>query len=104
VIFSPDGTQLLSSSSNGLVAVWDASTMTPTSTIALPQAATASGAFLPDGHTARFLDWYSGTAYDWDMTSASAVEFACRTVGRDLTREEWTEHFGGLPFRETCPQ
>jgi WD40 repeat protein len=104
VIFSPDGTRLLSSSPNGLVAVWDARTVTPMSTIALPRAASASGAFLPDGRTARFLDWYAGTAYDWDLSTESAVAFACRAVGRDLTREEWGEHFGDLPFRETCPQ
>lgn len=103
VIFSPDGTRLLSSSPNGLVAVWDSETVTPTSTIALPQASAASGAFLPDGRTARFVDWFSGVAYDWDLSTDSAVEFACRAVGRDLTREEWTENFGDLPYRETCP-
>jgi hypothetical protein len=43
-------------------------------------------------------------AYDLDLSSDSAIEFACRAVGRDLTREEWTEHFGDLPFHETCPQ
>ena len=89
---------------HGLVAVWDAGTVTPTSTIALPLAVAASGAFLPDGRTARFLDWFTGTAYDWDLSTDSAVEFACRAVGRDLTREEWTENFGDLPYRETCPQ
>ncbi|WP_299922429.1 BTAD domain-containing putative transcriptional regulator [uncultured Nocardioides sp.] len=104
VIFSPDGTRLLSSSPNGLVAVWDAGTVTPTSTIALPLAVAASGAFLPDGRTARFLDWSTGMAYDWDLSTDSAVEFACRAVGRDLTREEWTENFGDLAYRETCPQ
>ena len=104
VIFSPDGSRLLTSSPNGLVAVWDAETVTPISTMALPMASTASGAFLPDGRTTRFLDWFSGMAYDWDLSTDSAVEFACRAVGRDLTREEWTENFGDLPFRETCPQ
>jgi len=104
VVFSPDGTQLLSSSPNGLVAVWDASTVTPTYSMALPQAGSASGAFLPDGRTARFLDWYGAVAYDWDLSSASAVAFACGAVGRDLTREEWIANFGDLPYRETCPQ
>ena len=36
VVFSPDGTQLLSSSPNGLVAVWDAATGTPTATLVVP--------------------------------------------------------------------
>ncbi|RYC00912.1 hypothetical protein EUA07_12970 [Nocardioides ganghwensis] len=104
VVFSPDGTQLLSSSPNGLVAVWDAATVTPVATLVGPEASVLTGAFLPDGRTARILDWGTGLAYDWDLSRESAVEFACRAVGRDLTSAEWTEHFGDLPFRETCPQ
>ena len=104
VVFSPDGTQLLSSSPNGLVAVWDAATGAPTATLVVPGSSQLSGGFLPDGRTARLLDWGTGMAYDWDLSMSRAVEFACRAVGRDLTREEWTEHFGDLPFRETCPQ
>ena len=89
VIFSPDGTRLLSSSPNGLVAVWDAGTVTPTSTIALPLAVAASGAFLPDGRTARFLDWFTGMAYDWDLSTDSAVEFS-------LPRGRSRPHAGGV--------
>jgi DNA-binding SARP family transcriptional activator/WD40 repeat protein len=104
VVFSPDGTQLLTSSPNGLVAVWDAATVTPTATLVVPASSALTGAFLRDGRTARVLDWGTGMAYDWDLSRESAVEFACRAVGRDLTRGEWAEHFGDLPFRETCPQ
>ena len=104
VVFSPDGTKLLSSSPNGVVTVWDAATVTPTSTLVVPAASTLTAAFLPDGETARFMPWDTGVAYDWDLSRDSAVEFACRAVGRDLTRAEWAEHFGDLPYRETCPQ
>jgi DNA-binding SARP family transcriptional activator/WD40 repeat protein len=104
VVFSPDGTRLLTSSPNGLVAVWDATTVTPTTTLAVPGSSSLTSAFLPDGGTARILDWGSGMAYDWELSRESAVEFACRAVGRDLTREEWAEHFGDLPFRAACPQ
>jgi hypothetical protein len=84
--------------------VWDAATVTPVATLVGPEASVLTGAFLPDGRTARILDWGTGLAYDWDLSRESAVEFACRAVGRDLTSAEWTEHFGDLPFRETCPQ
>ena len=104
IVFSPDGTRLLSSSPNGVVTVWDAATATPTATLVVPGSSSLSGSFLADGRTARILEWGSGQAYDWDLSRDSAVEFACRAVGRDLTREEWTEHFGDLPFRATCPQ
>ena len=104
VIFSPDGRQLLTSSPNGLVAVWDADTVTRSTTLAVPGSSLLSSAFLPDGRTVRILDWTTGRAHDWDLSGDSGVDFACRAVGRDLTREEWAEHFGDLPFRETCPQ
>ena len=101
---SPDGTRLLTSSPNGLVAVWDAATVTPVATLVVPASSVLSGAFLQGGRSARILDWETGVAYDWDLSMDSAVAFACRAVGRDLTRAEWTEHFGDLPFRTTCPQ
>ena len=104
VVFSPDGTQLLSSSPNGLVAVWDAATGTPTATLVVPESSQLTGAFIAGGRTARLMDWGTGITYDWDLSRTSAVEFACHAVGRDITREEWTEHFGDLPFRTTCPQ
>ncbi|HSF37083.1 MAG TPA: BTAD domain-containing putative transcriptional regulator [Nocardioides sp.] len=104
VVFSADGSQLLTTSPNGLAVVWDAATLTPSGTLVLPWTSGLSGALLADGRTARILDWSTGRAYDWDLTGEGAVEFACRAVGRDLTREEWTENFGDLPFRETCPQ
>lgn len=104
IVFSPDGTQLLSSSPNGLVAVWDAATGTPTATLVVPESSQLTGAFLPDGGTARLMDWGTGIAHDWPLSRTSAVEFACRAVGREITREEWIEHFGDLHFRETCPQ
>lgn len=104
VVFSPDGTQLLSSSPNGLVALWDVATGTPTATLDVPESSQLTGAFSADGRTARLMDWGTGIAYDWDLSRTSAVEFACKAVGRDITPEEWTEHFGDLPFRATCPQ
>ena len=85
-------------------ALWDAATGTPSATIVVPGSSQLSGGFLADGRTARILYWGTGLAHDWDMSPDSAVEFACRAVGRDLTREEWVEHFADLTFRTTCPQ
>ncbi|WP_191278919.1 nSTAND1 domain-containing NTPase [Nocardioides flavus (ex Wang et al. 2016)] len=104
VVFSPDGTKLLTSSPNGLVGVWDAASATPVATLAVPDASSLTGAILPGGRTARILDWSTRRVVEWDLSRDSAVEFACRAVGRDLTRAEWAEHFGDLAFRETCPQ
>lgn len=42
--------------------------------------------------------------YEWDPSARRALEFACRAAGRDLTEEEWAEHFPGQPLRSVCPQ
>lgn len=31
------------------------------------------------------------------------IELACRTVGRNLTRDEWRTYIGAEPYRATCP-
>ena len=44
----------------------------------------------------------------WHMarTEDAAVrgEQACTAAGRNLSREEWSEHLGAEPYRRTCPQ
>lgn len=104
LVYSADGSRLLASSPNGLVAVWDADSVVPTATLAVPEASALTAAFLANGRSARILDWDTGTAYDWDLSMQDAIEFACRAVGRGFTRDEWRQHFGDLAFQETCAQ
>ena len=104
LVYSADGSRLLASSPNGLVAVWDADSVVPTATLAVPEGSALTAAFLANGRSARILDWDTGTAYDWDLSMQDAIEFACRAVGRGFTRDEWRQHFGDLAFQETCAQ
>jgi hypothetical protein len=40
-----------------------------------------------------------------DLVRASdLIADACSKLDRNLTREEWSNFLGALPYRETCPQ
>lgn len=102
VSFSPDGSQAVSAAMDGTVVIWDV----PTGQIAGRVNIGGMGSapvFLPDG---RILipPWGADPAvYLWDPSTARAVAFVCQAAGRDLTHDEWGEHFGTVPQREICP-
>ncbi len=103
VSFSPDATRFLTTSPNGTVALWDATTVLPLATLVVPEATTLTGAFRPDGRSARLMDWSDGSAYTWELDLDHAVEFACQAAGRNFTQEEWRTHFGSRPYVRLCP-
>jgi hypothetical protein len=43
------------------------------------------------------------TARLWNLRLDELVELACRTVGRNLTKEEWAQYMGDQPYQKTCP-
>ena len=46
---------------------------------------------------------YDKTARLWNLRLDELVELACRTAGRNLTKEEWAQYLGNRPYRKTCP-
>jgi hypothetical protein len=45
-----------------------------------------------------------GNVYTWDTRPEYAVEFACRTAGRDMTADEWRTYVGSGARISVCPQ
>ncbi len=45
-----------------------------------------------------------GTVRLWRLSPQDLLELACKTAGRNLTREEWRQHVGQSPYQVTCPQ
>ncbi len=102
VSFSPDGSQLLTTSPGGLAVLWDVASPTPVARMQVPGTAVITGAFEPDGEAVRLLDWSSGDVVVWELDFDHAVDFACQVAGRSFTRDEWREHFGDEEYRQTC--
>ena len=40
----------------------------------------------------------------WNLRLDELVELACRTAGRNLTREQWNQYLPGQAYRKTCEQ
>ena len=67
---------------------------------------------LTDTGEVRDLAWDHQGVWVVDETSArrhainteQLVSTACALAGRDLTREEWAQFVGDLPYQPTCPQ
>jgi WD40 repeat protein len=101
IAYSPDGAQILTSSGDGSVSLWDASSGRLSARLPI-EPYTVGATFLPDGHTARIVGWYSGATYDWNTEIDSALDFACTVVGREFTAQEWTDSFGDRPYQRVC--
>jgi WD40 repeat protein len=43
-----------------------------------------------------------GTVRLWDLRIEKLLDLACRTAGRDLTGEEWSQYLGETEYRSTC--
>lgn len=101
--FSPDGTRLVTAADDGTVVLWETRTARQLGRVTLPTPGLVSAEFRPDG-TLLIVPWGPEAAvYVWDPSPERAAAFACRVVGREITEQEWRDHFGDRPYRAVCP-
>lgn len=101
--FSPDGARLVTAADDGTVVLWDTGTATQLGRVTLPTPGLVSAEFRPDG-TVLIVPWGPEAAvYVWDPSPERAADFACRVVGREMTQQEWRDHFGDRPYQDPCP-
>ncbi|GAA2149976.1 hypothetical protein GCM10009844_30330 [Nocardioides koreensis] len=100
--YSPDGSRIVTAGLDGTVALWDAEAGTLLSRVEIEGRPFVGVAFLPDGRSARAVEWGTGRTWIWDLSARSALYYACRAAGRELTLEEWREHFGDRPYERVC--
>ncbi len=100
--YSPDGSRILTSGLDGTVALWDASEGTLLGRITVEGRPYTGVGFTPDGRSARIVEWFTGRVWTWPLEVDRALAYACRAAGRELTEEEWRDHFGSRPYVHVC--
>jgi WD40 repeat protein len=101
ISFSPDGSALATSGSDGTTALWD---VRSGKQIGVPLTSPPSPgvvAFAPTGHTLATV-FQDGTVLLWDVAPASWLKRACAVAGRRLTQQEWQEFLPGRPYQPSC--
>lgn len=118
--FSPDSRWLVTGALDQSARLWDLTAADPSAdAITLDAPAAANVAFSQDG---RYLAltiteiksnpfspdgrWFATADQEpvvYHMQMDELTTLACRTAGRNLTPDEWTQTFGTEPFHKTCP-
>ena len=100
--YSDDGSRIVTTGEDGSVVLWDGVTGELLGSVLLPEKVVSTAAFGADDSTVVIASDYDGLYY-WDTRTETAIEFACRLAGRDLTQAEWRQAFDDRPWQPTCP-
>jgi DNA-binding SARP family transcriptional activator/WD40 repeat protein len=98
--YSDDGKLLVSAHADG-IRLWDGRTAALLGAVS-PSATESTPLFDHDGRTV-LVHAADGGVYEWDTSVEHAVSFACKIVGRSLSKSEWKSALPGQPYIETCP-
>ena len=102
VRFSPDGKTLASAGSDENIILWDVTTRLP---VGPPLKGHEEEIYyLSFSATGNTLTSASiNQTIEWDMDTEAWKSRACGMANRNLTREEWAQYLGDLPYQPLCP-
>lgn len=100
--YSPDGTLLATSGTDGRVILRDAETGRQLGTpLAASDNTYTMANFDPDGRL--LVASADGAMWLWDLDLRSWLERACLTAGRGLSRDEWSDFDTRRDYEPACP-
>lgn len=104
IAFSPDNSQLATSSYDGTIRIWNANRLSETPVVITEHESwVLAVAFSPDGH---YLVTSSdiGDIYYWATQSKYYADQICSYVTRNFTDQEWDIYVGmDIDYQKTCP-
>jgi WD40 repeat protein len=102
LVFSPDGSLLVTVGFDGSVRLWDATTGRPIGpAFTGPDGEVTSVAFSPDGTTLATASDSGVRLWDRRLPS-NPHRSACAIGGGGLTRAEWARYQPDTPYQKTC--
>ena len=99
--FAPDGRHLATGSYDKTVRIWHVETLQEVFRTTLAAAVNALS-FSGDGKLIA-IGAEDGTAAVSSWQPDELIAQACARLNRNLTRAEWRQHLGEIPYRGTCP-
>jgi WD40 repeat protein len=102
VTYSPDGTEVMTTSSDGKFRLIDVATGKLVGPPLPGSAAPGWGTFFPDGKQIAATFW-DGKGMVWNVDPQAWAAQACRIAHRNLTRAEWHDFLPQRPYRAVCP-
>ena len=101
--YSSDGSTLAAGAGNGTVRLWDMATGELIVDLKGHPGRVLALAFRSDGALLSIGE--EGVVREWDLSYLlDPYRALCERAGRAMTRAEWDEYVGDLPFQEVCLQ
>ena len=102
LIWSRDGTQLMTRSDDNTIRIWNTSTGELLRMLPMVQGGVNSVEWSPDE---RYIltSHTDGTVRIWFTEIDDLMAAACEIAPRNMSQHEWDIYFRGEPYRRTCP-
>ncbi len=101
VAFTPDGSTIVTSGTDGTVRLWDADTLKQIGSNLPHVDNEATVAMVVNGDQLLAVSAV-GKLYRWDLDAGRWADQACLVANRTLTRSEWRSFLPGLPYDPAC--